>query len=695
MATAKFDISVVIVNYKVKEYIANLLNSLEKAKHDLKLEIFVVDNNSGDNSTAYLREKYPYVNYIENSENVGFGKANNQAIELANSDYTLIINPDTLVAEDTLTTLVHHLETHPKCGAAGCKILNPDGTFAPESRRSVPSIWTAACKVFGLNFLFPKSKWFGQYYLSWLDEDEASKVPVLSGSFMFWRTDLLKQLKGFDERFFMYGEDIDLCYRVKETGFHIDYVPSTSIIHYKGESTKKGDLRYIKLFNKALYQFFEKTYSARYSWLFKVLIYLAVLIKTITSFFITRIKNSSLILADLLIINLSLVMGFLIRFSFDFEAIIEPTRLNFLYVNLILSGLYVVAAAIFGLFKEHSNSLSAHLKAIILPFFGFVIISSFAKELAYSRLILGVSFVIGILLTIVHRLYKINSSKSLEKGTGRIRSSKILIVGEVDETIEISEKIRKRPDWNYEVVGIVTLENVQPDPSSNVIGSISQLNDLIKAYKIEQVFFALKSISYKQMLQEISSLQSEKVLFKLIPDNMDFILGKSNVEYLESIPLVKVEFDYDEPVNKFLKRTLDFSLALPFFLFYASISFPFWIFGKNNTFTHKGMKLYSQSSSFSTYKNKAKLMLYTLSGKLSFVGAPLSSSFKPTLSYKMGITGIGRINNDRIDSDADLQHFEVYYVQNYSIWMDVDILAKSLIKGINIKQQVKELESKA
>jgi GT2 family glycosyltransferase len=257
------DISVIIVNYKVKEYIANLLNSLEKASHQLTLEIFVVDNASGDNSIPYLQERFPEVTYIQNDENLGFGKANNQAIKLAKGTYTLLINPDTLVSEDTLDILFSHMQSNEDCGACGCKILNPDGTFAPESRRSVPTIWSAACKVFGLNTLFPKSKLFGKYYLSWLHEDEPSSIPVLSGSFMFWRTNVLQQLGGFDERFFMYGEDIDLCYRIQETGYHIDYVPETSIIHYKGESTKKGDLKYIRLFNKALYQFFDKQYSSQ------------------------------------------------------------------------------------------------------------------------------------------------------------------------------------------------------------------------------------------------------------------------------------------------------------------------------------------------------------------------------------------------------------------------------------------------
>lgn len=287
------DISIIIVNYKVKEYVKGLLESIEKAQQNFALQIFVIDNDSGDGSINYLRQYYPNVNYIENDTNIGFGRANNQAIRKAKGKYTFIINPDTVISEDLFSKLIAHLEDNPKCGAAGAKILNPDGTYAPESKRSVPTIWSSFCKMFSLHELFPDKRFFNQYYLNWLDENEINRVPVLSGSCMFWRTELLKELGGFDERFFMYGEDIDLCYRVQDTEYHIDYVPETSIIHYKGESTKKGDLRYNWIFNKALYQFYDKHYSTKYSLFFKGFIYLAIWVKTISSEMSGIFKNDN------------------------------------------------------------------------------------------------------------------------------------------------------------------------------------------------------------------------------------------------------------------------------------------------------------------------------------------------------------------------------------------------------------------
>lgn len=678
MAEAKVHISVIIVNYKVKEYIANLLNSLQRARHDFELEIFVVDNASGDDSVNYLKERYPEVNYIANKENVGFGRANNQALGQANGEYTLLINPDTLVSEDTLDVLVHHMEKNPGCGAAGCKILNPDGTFAPESRRSVPTIWSASSKVFGLNTLFPKSRLFSQYYLSWMDEDEPSKVPVLSGSFMFWRTGLLKKLGGFDERFFMYGEDIDLCYRVQDTAYHIDYVPETSIIHYKGESTKRGDLRYIRIFNQALYLFFDKHYSARYSLFFRGSIYLAIWLRTFLSFLSSGFKKMKPILADLVILNLSIAAGFLLRYGLQGENILNPTGIKYLWINALGSILFLISGSTLGLFKQKKESISTTLKALTLTYTGVVIVTFFVRNLAYTRLGLILGFVFGVIFFVFFKLIKVNLKDSGANNRGKIRSSRVLIVGDENHSADIISKIHSRPDWSYEVIGNVSVED---ERSAHNLGSISQLRDLVKAYNIDQVFFSLRSISYKQMLKEISNLQKEEVVFKLIPDSMDFILGKSNVEYLEAIPLLEVEFEYSKPLNKFMKRLLDLGVALPLYLFIFIFTLPSRLFSQRNFISVGGLKLYKDIIKH-TWKNRLRLLGYVISGKLSLVGAPVTDKvMEENNPTKKGITGLVQISGNRIQEKEEAESFSLYYLQNYSIWMDIDILIKTAFNG--------------
>lgn len=686
------DISIVIVNYKVKEYISNLLSSIEKARHSYNLEIFVVDNDSGDDSIEYLQNRYPNVNYIANSDNVGFGKANNQAIKEAKGKYTLIINPDTLVSEDTLSVLFKHMEKNEKCGAAGCKILNPDGTFAPESRRSVPTIWAAACRVFGLDNLFPNSKLFGQYYLSWLPIDEVAKVPVLSGSFMFWRTKVLKQIGGFDERFFMYGEDIDLCYQIQNTGFHIEYVPGTSIIHYKGESTKKGDLRYIKLFNKALYQFYEKNYSTRYSVLFKILIYLAVTIKTVISFVTSRIKKFSLIIADLIVLNLAFVIGFGLRFNFNKDIIFRPENIPFLAVNLIISIIYIIAAGFFGLFKENKNSLSAHLKTIFIAFIGVVIVTFFARDYAFSRLILALSFLIGTGLMVLYRVWVVNKTQTSEPVSGKFRSSRIVIVGTQDEVKPIVSKINLRPDWNYKVEGIVTPElEISNSEKTKVLGSLAQLQELVKAYNIDQVFFSLGTIAYKEMLNQISRLQNSDVIFKLIPESREYILGKANVEYLETIPLVKVELEYAKLPNKIAKRILDLFISIPLLILLAPFAAIIRLFSKKEKVRIQNLNFYKNGFGVK-WLNRTKVLLYIVIGKMSLVGVELGTDKKTLVdkNYKPGLTGLVQINKFKIEDEESRDNFELYYLQNYSIWMDVDILAKSLMSKYSLQKQINE-----
>ncbi|RNC79316.1 MAG: glycosyltransferase [Balneola sp.] len=665
------DITIVVVNYKVKEYILNLLSSINKAQGKLVLQIIVVDNNSQDDSIEFLQSRFPDVTYISNTENLGFGKANNQAIEVAEGKYALIINPDTLVSEDTLSELIKHMEANPDCGAAGCKILNPDGSFAPESKRSVPTIWSSFTKVTGLSTLFPKSKFFSEYYLDWLDENEKSKVPVLSGSFMFWRTELLKELGGFDERFFMYGEDIDLCYRVQDTEYHIDYLPTTSIIHYKGESTKKGDLKYTWIFNKALYQFFDKHHSSNYSFLFKVFIYSSIWVRGILSLITSNLKGIGYIASDLLLFNISIVLGFLIRFEFSYEVVSNLQNLQFLWINVLASFIYVILGAFLDLFRSNKESISNQIKAIGASYAGVALVTFFVREYAFSRLALIYGLASALILMLVVKVIQINKSKSDTKVTGKLKRLKVLIVGNEEETSEIRTKIHSRPDWNYEVIGRISPTETQ----SGALGTVSQLKDLIRAYQVDQVFFALKSISYKEMLLQISDLQNEKVVFKLVPDSMDFILGKSNVEYLESIPLVQVQFDYSKTINQLLKRLFDIVFSAPLLVVLLLLTLPSLLFTSSKKIKAGSLTFYENPQK-NKWKNRVRLLWFVFTGRMSFVGNAVYSTRSTRL--KPGFTGNVQMNKPRIQTTSDEENYELYYLQNYSIWMDIDILMKMI-----------------
>lgn len=274
-------LSVVIVNYKVKYFLEQCLYALREAVSGLEAEIFVVDNASGDDSVAYLRPLFPEVVFIENTDNPGFARANNQAIREARGEYILLLNPDTVVGEENLRTLCYFLDEHPEAGGVGVKMLDGHGRFLAESKRAFPTPWVSFCKLFGLSKLFPRSRRFARYSLPFLEADKEHEVEVLAGAYMLLRHEALDKVGLLDEAFFMYGEDIDLSYRVVLGGYKNYYLPER-ILHYKGESTKKGDMKYIRAFYGAMLIFYKKYYP-RSGWMVSGMIRLAVVLSAALS----------------------------------------------------------------------------------------------------------------------------------------------------------------------------------------------------------------------------------------------------------------------------------------------------------------------------------------------------------------------------------------------------------------------------
>lgn len=258
-------LSIVIVNYNVKHLLEQCLRSVQAATTGFDAEIWVVDNASTDGSVDYLRPKFPDVNFIANTDNPGFAKANNQAIRRCRGEYVLLLNPDTIVG-DSLRTLCCFMDEHPQAGAAGVKMLNARGVFLPESKRSFPSPWVSFCKLFGLSKLFPRSRRYAAYGLPYLSPDKTHSVEVLSGAFMLLRHEALDKIGLLDESFFMYGEDIDLSYRMILNGYTNYYVPER-ILHYKGESTKYTDKKYLDAFYGAMLLFYKKYYPRSGRWM--------------------------------------------------------------------------------------------------------------------------------------------------------------------------------------------------------------------------------------------------------------------------------------------------------------------------------------------------------------------------------------------------------------------------------------------
>lgn len=244
-------LNIVIVSYNVRNYLEQCLQSVKQALEGIEGEVFVIDNRSDDDSVETVRTNYPWVRLIVNQENMGFSRANNIAIREASGEYVLLLNPDTIVEKDTLREVLGFMEEHPKAGGAGVMMHNADGSLAPESRRALPTPWVSCLKMLG----FSK-----RYYMSHLPWDKPGRIEVISGAFCFLRRKALDEVGLLDEDFFMYGEDIDLSYRLLKGGWENWYLPYP-ITHFKGKSTQKSDYRYVHIFYKAMLIFFRKHYS--------------------------------------------------------------------------------------------------------------------------------------------------------------------------------------------------------------------------------------------------------------------------------------------------------------------------------------------------------------------------------------------------------------------------------------------------
>ncbi len=253
-------LTVVIVNYNVKYYVEQCLMSLQRALADVDAEVYVVDNHSQDGSVEYLSERFPSINIIRSQHNLGFARANNLAIRQSESEYVLLINPDTFVGEQVVTQAIRFMDDHEKAGGLAAWMLKTDGSSANESRRGLPTPLVSFYKIFGFCSRFPKSKVFGKYYMGYLPWDKPAQIEVVSGAFFFARRKVLDEVGLLDEDFFMYGEDIDLSYRILKGGYENWYLP-IKILHYKGESTQKSSFRYVHVFYDAMLIFFRKHYS--------------------------------------------------------------------------------------------------------------------------------------------------------------------------------------------------------------------------------------------------------------------------------------------------------------------------------------------------------------------------------------------------------------------------------------------------
>lgn len=285
------DLSIIILSYNTCELTLNALESVYMSTGDYSYEVIVVDNHSSDDSVERIHEQYPQVQLIINKENVGFSKANNQAMLIAKGRYILLLNSDTIVQSDSLDIMVRFMDDHPQVGASGCKVVLPDGSLDKACRRGFPTPTASFYYAFGFSKLFPSVKRFNQYQLGYLDPDEAYPVDCLVGAFMLVRQEAIQQVGLLDEDFFMYGEDIDWCYRIKQAGWENYYYPLTQITHYKGASSRRKPFKIVYEFHRAMLLFHRKHYRHKYIALVNMMVYVGIFVKLFLALVNNRIKR--------------------------------------------------------------------------------------------------------------------------------------------------------------------------------------------------------------------------------------------------------------------------------------------------------------------------------------------------------------------------------------------------------------------
>lgn len=586
-------LSIVIVNYNVRYFLEQCLRSVYKALEGIDAEVFVVDNNSADGSVAMVQEQFPQVHLIANSDNPGFSKANNQAIRIAKGEYVLLLNPDTVVEEHTFRKSLEFMDAHPDAGGLGIKMIDGKGIYLPESKRGLPTPWVAFYKIFGLSSLFPRSKRFARYYLGHLSEDENQEVEILAGAYMLMRKKTLDEVGLLDEDFFMYGEDIDLSYRILKGGYKNYYLAESTIIHYKGESTKKGSLNYVRVFYKAMVIFAEKHFSSSFARFYSLFINMAIYLRAGMAIFARIVKRISMPVMDVALLygglyyikeywehNHRFVQGGEYPAALMLYAV--PAYIAFWVGSLFLNGVY-----------DKQVRLGQIFRGLALGTVGILVSYSLIPEdWRFSRaiIILGALWA-GLSLIGWRYLWSIVASKPILASAKK--DLRVLLVGEENELKRVGALLQSyRGQLSYSAwVSSTELYN------EKFVGGIQDLPDLVRVFRIDEVIFCSANLSSEAIFKAMRDLKDPDLEFKIAPPESQFIIGSSSIHsqgswYTQDVNRI------DKPENRRAKRLLDILLALLLIPFFP---FMMWFFEKPMLFVRALFQVLFGQKTWVTY----------------------------------------------------------------------------------------------
>ncbi len=612
-------------------------------------EVIVVDNNSSDGSITWLKPRFQYVNFIANTENRGFAKACNQGLEISSGQYILFLNPDTIVPEDCFQKCIRFFEAHADAGAIGVKMLDGSGKFLKESKRAFPGPFTSLYKLFGLAALFPRNKIFSKYHLGHLDENETNQIDVLAGAFMMVKKEVLDKAGGFDEAFFMYGEDVDLSYRMQQAGFKNYYFAGSSIIHFKGESTRKGSMNYVRMFYNAMSIFVQKHYSGSKAGAFNFLIHIAIWFRAGLAAFTNFIRRFGLPLMDAGLILFSFLLIKNIWIEFIRKGIAYENKL--LWIAIPAYTLFFLMASYYaGLYDRWYKRSELVRSMLIATIFLLAAYSLLPEQYRFSRgIILFGSLLAFIFISLLR--WMLVQTNILTSNRNKRGHTNTLIAGTPDE-YDQTVQLLKDAGLQERVLGRVA---VTADDES-AMGTLNKIRQLSSSVPFREIIFCQGVLSFHDIIESIKMLPGN-IVAKIHTAGSSSIVGSSQKDSVGEAVSKENGYKLSDPYNRRLKRLTDVMVATV-----GIISFP--------------VQLFIVKRPFRFLVN----CFAVLSGKKTWIGYAVKESQIPDLRPAViACNGLPLSENLQLPEE-NLQMMDYWYARDYEPGNDIKMIWKAYKK---------------